>query len=311
MNCTAWNSVGGEGADEQPERHPERRIPDGESGDGPLRPVHVEAEEPEGERRDDRRLDRGEQAEGEPVPAEQVELPDRHRHQPLERSRRPLAQHRHGGDEEHRDEREEPEERRADCWKIAGVPREDRLQERLEHAGDGEDERRASSDRGAAARAPEPRSRRCSPAGAAGGRRLAALGLEAEEDLVERARPRPGAELRGRPGGDQRSPPAAGAGRRSARPRPSRGSRRAASPPRSASDGRAARGRGGAAGRARPSARRARAARVCRGARSRARRGPAGRPRASRRPGQPPGGARRCRSPRRSGRARAGGAGAK
>ncbi len=39
------------------------------------------------------------------------------------------------------------------------------------------------------------------------GRRLAALGLEAEEDLVERARSRAGAELRRRPGGDQRTLP--------------------------------------------------------------------------------------------------------
>lgn len=78
MNWTAWNSVSREGADEQAERHAERGIADGE------------------------------EREGERVAGEGVELGERRRHQPLERPGRALAQHRHRGDNEHRDEGERP-----------------------------------------------------------------------------------------------------------------------------------------------------------------------------------------------------------
>ena len=52
-----------------------------------------------------------------------------------------LAQHRHRRDEEHRDEREEPDERPADVLEHPGLALEDLLQEHLEHDRHDDDER--------------------------------------------------------------------------------------------------------------------------------------------------------------------------
>ena len=77
--------------------------------------------------RHERRLHGGDEREREPVPREEVASCDRRRQQPLERSGRPLAQHRDRGDDEHRHEREEPEERDAerleDLWSVLRTAR--------------------------------------------------------------------------------------------------------------------------------------------------------------------------------------------
>src|SRR5439155_7563774 len=82
----------------------------------------------------------GRQRERERVAAEQVELRKRRRHQPLERPASPLAQHRHGRHDEHRNERKEAEQRRADVLEDLRLPAEDLLQQRLEQAGHAHDE---------------------------------------------------------------------------------------------------------------------------------------------------------------------------
>ena len=66
---------------------------------------------------------------------------ERQRHQPLERPRRALAQHRDRGDEEHRHEREQAEQRRADVLEDGDRPAEELLQQRLEQARHADDER--------------------------------------------------------------------------------------------------------------------------------------------------------------------------
>jgi hypothetical protein len=74
----------------------------------------VQVEQVECNQRHDRRLDDRDHCERERVAEKDVELRDRHRHQTLERSGHALAQHRHRGDDEHRDEREDSEHRAAD-----------------------------------------------------------------------------------------------------------------------------------------------------------------------------------------------------
>jgi hypothetical protein len=100
----------------------------------------VEPEQPEPEQRDRRRLNRGHERKRDRVPGQEIELRDRHRHQSLQRSRRPLAQHRHRGDDEHGDEGKESEQRRADVLEDRRTPEEDLLEQHLEEAGDADDQ---------------------------------------------------------------------------------------------------------------------------------------------------------------------------
>ena len=59
----------GEGARREPERHPEKRVPDGEECDKPDAVIGTQAECDEPDRADDDRLDRGKQAEGDRIAA--------------------------------------------------------------------------------------------------------------------------------------------------------------------------------------------------------------------------------------------------
>ena len=104
-----------ERAREQPERDTQEGVEDCERDDDRDRALDVEPECAERDSRRHRRLHRSDERERDPVAGEQVELRERQRHQPLERSRRPLAQHRDRRDQEHDDEREEADERAADA----------------------------------------------------------------------------------------------------------------------------------------------------------------------------------------------------
>ena len=85
MNCTAWNSVRGERADKQTERHAENCIGDRERRRPLRQALRIESEEPE--------RDPGEIApelaaidsECDAVTEQQIELVQRRRHQSLER----------------------------------------------------------------------------------------------------------------------------------------------------------------------------------------------------------------------------------
>jgi RNA polymerase sigma-70 factor, ECF subfamily len=89
----------------------------------------------------ERRLDRRDDREREPVAGEQVELRQWHGHQPLQRAGRPLAQHRDRRDEEHRDERKDPDERPADPVERRLLTAEYVLEQRQQERRDEEDER--------------------------------------------------------------------------------------------------------------------------------------------------------------------------
>ena len=104
MNCTAWNSVRANALDEQAERHPEDRVRDREGDDqhGRRPRRRGRAGRSDAARRASPAPRRA-SAKASAVADEQVELRERQRHQPLERARRALAQHRDRGDEEHRD----------------------------------------------------------------------------------------------------------------------------------------------------------------------------------------------------------------
>ena len=180
---------------------------------GPRRADDVETEDAEGERGHEPGLRGGDEREGGRVAEQEVELRERHRHQPLERARRPLAQHRDRRDEEHRRQREEPDERPADAVEHRAAE-EDVLQQR--------DRARTGRRRSA---------RPCAGRGGAGGARARAVAPvmrrltrrllgEAEERLLEVVEP-PCAR-----GARRASPPqrasrrGAARDRRSARPRP-------------------------------------------------------------------------------------------
>ena len=128
------------------------------------------------------------------VAGEQVELRERHRHQPLERPGRPLAQHRDRRDEEHRDEREE---RRAAAppmrSKTSGAARRTRYLSSVTRARTGTTSEQRDRPRVAAelraARA--TRSRQV----AARGSSAAPASIEAQERAVEVLRAGPRAQL--------------------------------------------------------------------------------------------------------------------
>ena len=152
MNCTAWNSRRRERAHEQPERHPERRVRRPRARRPPTRgPATSSPSSPKASTETTVACTTASSANATRVAGEQVELRERHRHQPLERPGRPLAQHRHRRHDEHRDEREEAEQRRAHVLEDLRPPPEELLQQRLEHARHADDERRSSAGRAAAA----------------------------------------------------------------------------------------------------------------------------------------------------------------
>ena len=143
MNCTAWNSVDANALTKRPSAIPRIAFPIASTTTTQTGPTLWRSSERERDRRDERRLERGHEREGEAVAHEQVELRERQRHQPLERARRPLAQHRDRGDDEHRDEREQAEQRAADVLEDqlpAGeelVQQDDQERRDAEHQPDG------------------------------------------------------------------------------------------------------------------------------------------------------------------------------
>ena len=279
MNCTAWNSVRANALTKSPNAIPRIALATASSTISTFECSRLEAEQAEADERDDGGLARprprrtrcrsrgAARASSSGVVRSRSSVP-----------RRALAQHRDRGDEEHADQREEPEHRHSDALEHLLAAREELVDEDHQHARHDERAARACAGRAAAARAPAPPWPRC----ARGSSRRLALD-EPQERRVEVGRAGAPQELvrrRGRRGSRPRG--GAGAGR-SAPPRPSRGSRRAASCRRRRARGRSPTGRGAAPGRGRRWARRARARRARRGAPSRARRAPSARPRAGRR----------------------------
>src|SRR5581483_9367394 len=130
-----------ERGDEQSERHAEQRVAHGERDHDRDGALHVEAEQPERDRRGDGGLERRQRGEREAVAGEQVELRERQRHQPLERPRRPLAQHRDRGDDEHRREREDADHRRPDAVERRRLTVEEVAEQRHEERRYDEEER--------------------------------------------------------------------------------------------------------------------------------------------------------------------------
>ena len=90
----------------------------------------VEAERSESDRGGDQRLEGRDGGERDPVTSQQVEFGERHRHQSFERASGALAQHRDRGDEEHRDEGEQSDERTADYLERPGLVLERVFQDR-------------------------------------------------------------------------------------------------------------------------------------------------------------------------------------
>jgi hypothetical protein len=90
--------------------------------------VHVE--QAEADRAGDRTLQRRQHGEGERVAEQQVELGEGQRHQPLERAAGAFTQHRDRGDQEHHDQREEADQRRADAVERLRLVVEDELEQR-------------------------------------------------------------------------------------------------------------------------------------------------------------------------------------
>ena len=122
MNCTAWNSLDANALASSPSAVPSTALSTARAAIRAGAPGGVEAERQERDGGGDERLDGREQGERDPVAGQQVELGERHRHQPLERAGGALAQHRDRGDEEHRDEREHAEHRARPGGRTARSP---------------------------------------------------------------------------------------------------------------------------------------------------------------------------------------------
>ena len=115
---------GGEGGDEQAERHARAGVGDGEHARPPTAgPAMSRSEQPDADGDEEARLDGGDDAEGEAVAGEEVELGERHRQQPLQGAGGAFAQHGDRGDEEHRDQREDAEQRQRRTGRRPGCRR--------------------------------------------------------------------------------------------------------------------------------------------------------------------------------------------
>ena len=271
MNCTAWNSVRANALANRPSVLPSTAFRIARTTISHGEPRDVEPEHDEGDARRRAPPARRRERERAAVAAEQPELRQRQGHQPLERPRRALAQHGDRRDDEHRDEREEPEQRGSDPIEHAGLVDEEPVEQRDERDRDDEQQRHRA--RVAAQLQEHARASR-------GGRRRSCVARlderrKASSILVAPVRAQ---DLRRRPSREQPTVTHEHEVVAARRPRPSRGSRREASLRRPQAAERSPRGRAAAAGRVRRSARRARAARAGRRAPSPARRGSAGRP---------------------------------
>ena len=122
MNCTAWNSVRANALTNSPSAIPRIAFATASSHDEPtLDAADVEPEQPEADDETTTACTAATAAKASAVADEQVELRERHRHQPLER---PVVRSRSIVIEVTRnidDEREEPEQRRADALEDRGL----------------------------------------------------------------------------------------------------------------------------------------------------------------------------------------------
>ena len=129
-----------ERAEEEAERHPEQRVSRREHHDEPRRAAVSRPSAPKATSDVSVACRTASAANAIAVAEQQVELGERQRHQALERPGRPLAQHRDRRDQEHRDEREEPDHRRPTRSK-SPPGRRRRLEERQRAGRHDEDER--------------------------------------------------------------------------------------------------------------------------------------------------------------------------
>jgi len=129
MNCTAWNSVVAKALTSRPRDIPSVAFP---TASAPMAQRGPETSRP-------RRPKASEQTTVAWTTATSANA-TRHRHQPLKRSRCPLPQHCHRRDDEHRDEREQSQEWRTDLLEDQRPTQKDFFQQRLEQAGDADDE---------------------------------------------------------------------------------------------------------------------------------------------------------------------------
>src|SRR4051812_23502614 len=127
---------GREGRDEQAEGGAEEGVEQGDQQQEPGAAGDVEAEEPDGEAGREGGLDDREDAEGEGVAGDEVAFAQWHGEEAFEGAGGAFAQGGDGGDEEHRDQREDPEEGGADAVEGAWAAVEDVAQQEEHHARD-------------------------------------------------------------------------------------------------------------------------------------------------------------------------------
>ena len=258
MNCTAWNSVCANALTNSPRAIPRSALatastPTSHAPCGESRPRNANPTT-----QTTAACTAASSPKAIAVAGEEVELRERQRHQPLERARRALAQHRDRRDEEHDDEREEAAERGADLLEGLLLAVEDEAhqhQQQARHDDQQRDRARVVADL---------------PQHALGGgerRRARSSAVSAASITLRNAWPRSCSPVRARR--SSRASPAREApvahqqeAVALARPRPSRGSTRAGSRRRRRARGTSSTARRGAPGRGRRSARRARAGRA-------------------------------------------------
>ena len=119
MNWTAWNSVVANALTDRPSAVPSRASTTATRTRNQVGPSTSRPSTPTVQAETSSAWTIAEQPEGEGVADEEVGLAHGHGEQPLQRSAGPLAQGRDARDEEHHDEREDPEQRRADL--VEGV----------------------------------------------------------------------------------------------------------------------------------------------------------------------------------------------
>src|SRR5690606_29822840 len=132
---------GREGRDEETERCAEQRVEERHQEQQPGTADDVEPEEPHRQTGGEGGLDDREGTEGEGVAGDQVALAERHGEETFEGAGGPLAQGRDRGDQEHRDQREDAEERGADVVEGARAAVEDVAEQEQHQAGHDEQQR--------------------------------------------------------------------------------------------------------------------------------------------------------------------------
>src|SRR5690606_8525191 len=127
---------GGEGRDEEAECGAEEGVEQGHQEEQPGAAGDVEAEEPDGEAGGEDGLDDRQGAEGEGVAGDEVALAEGHGQEAFQGAGGAFAQGGDRGDQEHRDEREDPEEGGPDGVEDACAAVEDVAEQQEHHAGD-------------------------------------------------------------------------------------------------------------------------------------------------------------------------------